>query len=139
MGNSKLLIATTNSGKLREYRQMLSELPFEMLSLTEAGIDFDVEETGATFAENALLKAKTYASLSGLLTLADDSGLEVDALNGNPGVLSARYAVSCDNWIVMAALQTKRGNFRSDRLFQSFFRYVFFYVGRFRHTKNFVH
>lgn len=89
---TKLLIATTNRGKLKEYRAMLDGLPFELLSLEDAGITLDVEETGETFEENAILKAKTYAALSGLLTLADDSGLEVDALGGEPGVRSARYA-----------------------------------------------
>ncbi len=71
---------------------MLDGLPFELLSLEDAGITLDVEETGETFEENAILKAKTYAAMSGLLTLADDSGLEVDALGGEPGVRSARYA-----------------------------------------------
>ena len=89
---TKLLIATTNRGKLKEYRAMLDGLPFELLSLQDAGITLDVEETGETFEENAILKAKTYAALAGLLTLADDSGLEVDALGGEPGVRSARYA-----------------------------------------------
>lgn len=89
---TKLLIATTNRGKLREYRAMLDGLPFELLSLEDAGITLDVEETGETFEENAILKAKTYAALAGMLTLADDSGLEVDALGGEPGVRSARYA-----------------------------------------------
>ena len=89
---TKLLIATTNRGKLKEYREMLAGLPFEVVSLEDAGITLDVEETGETFEENAILKAKTYAAMSGMLTLADDSGLEVDALGGEPGVRSARYA-----------------------------------------------
>ena len=89
---TKLLIATTNRGKLKEYREMLVGLPFEVMSLEDAGITLDVEETGETFEENAILKAKTYAAMSGMLTLADDSGLEVDALGGEPGVRSARYA-----------------------------------------------
>ena len=89
---TQLLIATKNMGKVREYRELLTDLPFEILSLADIGIDVDVEETGATFAENALLKARTYASLSGLLTWADDSGLAVDALDGWPGVHSARHA-----------------------------------------------
>ena len=89
---TQLLIATTNQGKLKEYRAMLDGLPFKLLSLEDAGITLDVEETGETFEENAILKAKTYAALAGMLTLADDSGLEVDALGGEPGVRSARYA-----------------------------------------------
>jgi len=87
-----LLIATTNQNKLREYDAILAGLPFELRSLRGAGIDEDVEETGATFAENARLKAEFYAARSGLLTLADDSGLEVAALGGEPGVFSHRYA-----------------------------------------------
>ena len=71
---------------------MLDGLPFDVVSLEDVGIMLDVEETGETFEENAILKAKTYASMSGLLTLADDSGLEVAALGGEPGVRSARYA-----------------------------------------------
>ena len=87
-----LLIATNNEGKLREYRDLLAGLPVQLVSLREAGVDIEVEETGQTFAENAVLKASCYARASGLCTLADDSGLEVDALGGEPGVMSSRYA-----------------------------------------------
>lgn len=87
----KLLIATTNPGKLAEYRELLHGLPFTLIHLHDADIHEEVPETGTTFEENARLKAVGYAQLSGLLTLADDSGLEVQALGGDPGVLSARY------------------------------------------------
>ena len=90
-GKPTLLVATGNPGKLREYRGLLSEAPFKLVSLKDVGITHEVDETGETFAENAWLKASQYAALSGLLTLADDSGLEVDALVGDPGVRSARY------------------------------------------------
>ena len=86
-----LLVATGNPGKLREYQGLLSSAPFRLVSLRDVGITDEVEETGDTFAENAWLKASGYAAMSGLLTLADDSGLEVDALGGDPGVRSARY------------------------------------------------
>jgi len=89
---STLLIATTNLNKLREYNGIFAGLPLELRSLRDAGIDEDVEETGATFEENARLKAEFYAARSGLPALADDSGLEVAALNGEPGVMSHRYA-----------------------------------------------
>lgn len=88
----KLLVATHNRGKLSEYRELLDDLPYELLTLDDVGIRDDIEETGATFAENARLKALEYARQSGILTLADDSGLEVDALGGEPGVRSKRYA-----------------------------------------------
>ncbi len=87
-----LLVATRNLGKLRELSELLGNVPFELVSLSDVGIDADVEETGLTFEDNAVLKAETYRDLSGMLTLADDSGLEVDALGGEPGVRSARYA-----------------------------------------------
>jgi XTP/dITP diphosphohydrolase len=90
-----LLIATQNQGKLREYRQILANENITVIGLADIGLDeLDVEETGTTFAENALLKAKAYAEASGKLALADDSGLVVDALNGEPGVYSARYGDS---------------------------------------------
>lgn len=88
---TRLLIATGNPGKMREYRGLLRNIPFELVSLGDLGITHQVDETGATFKENAWLKASQYAALSGMLTLADDSGLEVDALSGEPGVQSARY------------------------------------------------
>jgi XTP/dITP diphosphohydrolase len=88
----RLLIATTNPGKVREYADLLAGLPCDLVSLADVGINNDVDETGATYEENALLKAREYATQSGLLTLADDSGLEVVALQGRPGVHSARYA-----------------------------------------------
>ena len=88
----QLLIATTNPGKVREYQSLLAGLDVELLDLKDVGIETNVAETGDTYAANAELKARAYARLSGLLTLADDSGLEVDALAGRPGVHSARYA-----------------------------------------------
>jgi XTP/dITP diphosphohydrolase len=91
MNISKLLVATHNPGKAREYAQLLADLPLVVTWLADVAITEAVEETGATFAENALLKARHYAGLTGLLTWADDSGLEVDALGGEPGVFSARY------------------------------------------------
>jgi XTP/dITP diphosphohydrolase len=87
-----LLIATRNSGKLREYERLLAGLPLSLTYLDKEGITHEVEETGESFSENAIRKAQEYARISGLLTLADDSGLEVDALGGEPGVHSARYA-----------------------------------------------
>jgi XTP/dITP diphosphohydrolase len=89
-----LLLASANRGKLRELRTILTGLPVELVGLAEAGLGDppEVEETGDTFLENALLKARAYAGWSGLAAVADDSGLEVDALGGAPGVRSARYA-----------------------------------------------
>jgi len=88
----KLLIATSNPGKIREYRFLLEGLGYQITTLTEEGIAKVVTESGNTYEQNARLKAITYAKLSQLTTLADDSGLEVDALNGEPGVKSARFA-----------------------------------------------
>ena len=88
---TKLLVATHNQGKVAEFAAMLADLAIEWLSLDEVGIEHDVEETGSTFRENAVLKAQAYARITGLLTLADDSGLQVDALNGEPGIYTARY------------------------------------------------
>ena len=86
-----LLVATRNPGKMREYRELLAGCPAELVSLDDLGITTDVAETGDTFLANALLKASAYAGESGCLTLSDDSGLEVHALGGAPGVYSARY------------------------------------------------
>jgi len=88
----KLLLATNNQGKLREYKSLLQSLPFELVSLAEQGITTEVSEVGGSLEENAGLKATALAAESQLLTLADDSGLEVNALGGEPGQLSARYA-----------------------------------------------
>ena len=88
----KLLIATNNPGKLQELTELLAGSPYTLVSLADVGIYEDVSETGSTFEENATLKATNYARMSGIPALADDSGLEVEALGGAPGVLSARYA-----------------------------------------------
>ena len=90
--NTKLLIATGNSGKVRELTEVLSDLQLQLVTLTDQGISYTVEETGETLEENALLKARDYGMFAGLPALADDSGLEVDALGGEPGVHSKRYA-----------------------------------------------
>jgi len=89
---AKLLVATNNRGKLREYSELLRGVPFELTTLSEQGITVEVEETGSSLEQNAIRKATAYAGLSGLITMADDSGLEVDALGGEPGPLSRRYA-----------------------------------------------
>ena len=89
--NKKLLVATHNKGKVKEFAEMLADLQMDWLSLGDVGVTMDVEETEDSFRGNALLKATAYAKATGLLTLADDSGLEVDALDGAPGVYTARY------------------------------------------------
>ena len=88
----KLLIGTGNVGKLREIKTILGDVPYELVSLADFRDTETPEENGATYRANAMLKAQSYARQTGLLTLADDSGLEVEALNWAPGVLSARYA-----------------------------------------------
>ena len=91
MSSTVLVVATRNPGKMREYRELLADWPVELISLDDAGVSGDVDETGDTFLANARLKASEYARLSNLPTISDDSGLEVHALGGDPGVYSARY------------------------------------------------
>ena len=88
----KLILASNNKNKLREFREILEPAGFEVVSQSDAGADIEVEETGSTFEENAYLKAKAIYDMLKLPVIADDSGLEVDALNGAPGIYSARYA-----------------------------------------------
>lgn len=89
----KLIVASNNEHKIMEIKQILSQFPFEVLSLKEASIDIDVEETGITFMENAYLKASEIFKLAdGNMVLADDSGLSVESLDGAPGIFSARFA-----------------------------------------------
>jgi XTP/dITP diphosphohydrolase len=88
----KFVAATNNKDKLKELRDILSNLGFEVISLADAGFNEEIEETGDTFEENALIKAETVMKATGLAAVADDSGLEIDALGGEPGVYSARYA-----------------------------------------------
>ena len=87
----RILLATTNPHKIVELRDLLADAPFTLVDPLEIGLDLDVEETGTTFAANATLKAVAWARAAGMLALADDSGLEVDAMGGAPGVYSARW------------------------------------------------
>ncbi|MDD5092912.1 MAG: XTP/dITP diphosphatase [Dehalococcoidia bacterium] len=88
----KILLASNNQGKVREFVSLISHPAWELTTPSLEGIEIDVEETGKTFEQNATLKALAYAEVSGMITIADDSGLEVEGLNGEPGVQSARYA-----------------------------------------------
>lgn len=88
----KLIAASNNKGKIKELKQILSPFGYEVISQSEAGIDIDVEETGKSFEENAALKARAISKITGLPTIADDSGLSVDYLDGAPGIFSARFA-----------------------------------------------
>ena len=88
----RLLIATNNAGKLAEYRTLLDGAGWDLVVPSDLGVELDVKETGQTYLENATMKAVAFAKASGMTALADDSGLEVDALDGRPGILSARYA-----------------------------------------------
>ena len=88
---AKIVFATTNAGKIKEIKEILSDFDVEVASMKEMNITADIEENGATFEENSLIKARAVSKLTGLPALADDSGLEVDYLNGEPGIYSARY------------------------------------------------
>lgn len=87
----RIVFATGNAGKMNEVRMILADLDAEVLSMKDAGITIDIEENGSTYEENALIKARAVAAATGDIVLADDSGLEIDSLGGEPGVYSARY------------------------------------------------
>ena len=87
----KIILASNNSNKVREVKEILRDMNVEIISMKEAGIDLDIEEDGTTFEENALIKARAVCKLTGNITIADDSGLEVDYLDKQPGVYSARF------------------------------------------------
>ena len=116
----KMRFATGNEGKMRQVRMILGDLGAEILSLKEAGIQAEAEENGTTFEENAVIKAKEIMEKTGALVLADDSGLEVDALNGEPGIYSARYmghetSYHIKNKNLIERLEGKTGEERSAR------------------------
>ena len=91
MSKKRMIFATTNEGKMKEIRMIMSDLDIEIFSLKDMGIKADIDENGATFEENAIIKAKTISQMTGEMVLADDSGLEVDYMDKAPGVYSARY------------------------------------------------
>ena len=90
--SAKILVASANRGKLREFQAILADARFEFFLPADLGLALEVKESGSTYAENAALKARAYCAASGLICVADDSGLEVDALGGQPGLYSARYS-----------------------------------------------
>lgn len=105
-----LIVATQNEGKVKEIKKMLQDLKIEVKTMGEAGIDLDVEENGETFEENAIIKAEALKGYTDALILADDSGLEIDCLNKEPGVYSARYlgkdtSYSIKNQIILDRLK----------------------------------
>ena len=117
----KIIFATGNEGKMREVRMILQDLGVEILSLKEAGIAADVEENGTTFEENAVIKATEIMKMCGEIVLADDSGLEVDALNKEPGIYSARYmghdtSYHIKNKSLIDRLEGKSGEERNARI-----------------------
>ena len=116
----KVILASNNMGKIKEFREILKDMDIELVSMKEAGIDVDIEEYGRTFSENALIKARTISEMTGCVTLADDSGLEVDYLNKEPGVYSARYmgedtSYDIKNRSIIDRLEGVTGNDRSAR------------------------
>ncbi len=116
----KIIFATGNQGKLKEIRMIMEELGIEIVSMKEAGIYVDVEENGQSFEENAVIKAKAIMEVSGEIVMADDSGLEVDALNKAPGIYSARYmgydtSYHIKNQNLIDRLEGKHGTERSAR------------------------
>lgn len=117
---NKIIFATTNEGKMKEVRMLLADINAEILSLKDAGIDVNIVEDGVTFEENAIIKAKTIMEMTGLPVLADDSGLEVDYINKQPGVYSARYMgentpYSIKNKSIIDQLENAVGKERSAR------------------------
>lgn len=102
----KLLIATTNNGKINEIRKILKDLPFDIITLKDINFGIPVPETGKTFEENAIIKAEFVGKKSSLLTLAEDSGLQIEALGGKPGIRSARFIEGTDMDRVKAILKS---------------------------------
>jgi len=118
--SKKVIFATGNAGKMKEIKLILSGMDIELLSMKEAGIEVDIVEDGDSFEENAMIKAKTIMELTGEVTLADDSGLEVDFLNKEPGIYSARYMgentpYNIKNKSIIDRLEGARGQDRSAR------------------------
>ncbi len=116
----KIIFATSNQGKMDEIRMIMKDCNLPIVSLKEAGIEADIDENGETFEENALIKARTIMKMTGCLTLADDSGLEVDYINKEPGVYSARYLgydtpYSEKNQSIIDRLKDAKGEERSAR------------------------
>lgn len=116
----KIIFATSNEGKMKEIRAILSDLDMDILSMKEAGIDIDIVEDGSTFEENAIIKAKAIMELTGEIALADDSGLEVDYMNKEPGIYSARFlgedtSYRIKNNYIIEKLKDAVGNERSAR------------------------
>ena len=116
----KIVFATTNAGKIKEIKEILSDFDVEVVSMKEMNITADIEENGATFEENSLIKARAVSKLTGLPALADDSGLEVDYLNGEPGIYSARYLgrdtdYDYKNNYIIKKLKEAKGEERSAR------------------------
>lgn len=116
----KIIFASNNQGKIREVKDMLADPDVEVLSMKEAGIDMDIEENGTTFQQNALIKARAVYNVTHELTIADDSGLEIDWMNGEPGVYSARFmghdtSYDIKNAAILEKMKNVRGADRSAR------------------------
>lgn len=116
----KIIFATGNEGKMKEIRMILSDLGYEICSMKEVGLDMEIEENGTTFEENAIIKAKAISERTGEIVLADDSGLEVDYLNGEPGIYSARFLgedtpYDVKNRYIIDQLADAKGDERSAR------------------------
>lgn len=116
----KIVFASNNEGKIKEIREILKDFDAEILTMKEAGADIEIEENGTTFEENALIKARAVMQITGEITMADDSGLEIDYLNGEPGVYSARYmghdtSYDIKNNAIIERMKNVSGNDRSAR------------------------
>lgn len=116
----KIVFASNNDGKIKEIKEILKDFDAEILTMKEAGADIEIEENGTTFEENALIKARAVMQITGEITMADDSGLEIDYLNGEPGVYSARYmghdtSYDIKNNAIIERMKNVSGNNRSAR------------------------
>ncbi|MDF2611382.1 MAG: non-canonical purine pyrophosphatase, rdgB/HAM1 family [Lachnospiraceae bacterium] len=116
----RIIFATTNEGKMKEIRLILSDLDYEVVSMKEAGIDTDIVEDGLTFEENAMIKARTIMRMTGEIVLADDSGIEIDAMDKAPGIYSARFlgedtSYDIKNNYILDQLKGVEGDDRSAR------------------------
>jgi hypothetical protein len=121
---NKIIFATGNENKLKEIRQIMQDMDVEIISMKEAGINIEIEETGTTFSENSYLKAKTIWDITGGIVMADDSGLVIDYLNGEPGLYSARYmgentSYDIKNANILGRMKAAKGNERSARFVAS--------------------